>query len=102
MTPGDNSGLVNGNEPATKGDFANLNPKFEQLRSEMSQPHQDLVTRMHESRTTLLNVFCGIAESTEERLNQIEANQAAIRVRLDSLGGRMFEVEKRLHIPLVA
>jgi DNA repair exonuclease SbcCD ATPase subunit len=116
------------NAPATKGDIADVKAELkgdiadvkaelkgdiadvkagltlqnEQLRSEMNHIYNDLVERIADSETKLLKAFYNYAESNQQRLAQIDSDQAAIRNRLGSIESRLLEVEKRLNMPPAA
>lgn len=79
-----------------------LEQGFEQLRSEMNHMYNDLVERMADRETRLLNAFYGFIESNQKRLNEIESNEAALRSRIGTIESRLIEVEKRLNIPPAA
>jgi hypothetical protein len=55
------------NAPATKGDIADLEQKFEQkfeqLRGEMNHGYADLAERISDSETRLLKAFYDFAQS---------------------------------------
>ena len=84
--------MDNGNAPATKQDI-------EQLRSEMTHQYNDLVERMADGETRLLNAFYGYAQSNSKRLTEMEGNEVAIRSRIATIENRLMEVEKRLNMP---
>jgi hypothetical protein len=87
-----NDAMENGNAPATKQDI-------EQLRSEMSHSHDDLIERLTDGETRLLKAFYNFAQSNSKRMTEIEGNEAALRSRLATIEDRLMEVEKRLNIP---
>jgi DNA repair exonuclease SbcCD ATPase subunit len=92
--------------PATKGDLAEVKGELmaqtEQLRSEVNHMCNDLVERIADAETRLLKAFYNFAESNQQRLAQIDGDQAAIRNRLGSIETRLLEVEKRLNMPPAA
>ncbi|MBV8897717.1 MAG: hypothetical protein JO051_14485 [Acidobacteriaceae bacterium] len=55
--------MENGNPPATKQDIERLVQGLAQLRSEMNHMCNDLVERMSDRETRLLNAFYGFVES---------------------------------------
>ena len=94
--------MDNRNAPATKGDFADLEQKFEQLRSEINHTYADLVERMSDGETRLLKAFYSFAESNQKRQEEVETDQSSMRSRLATLEDRLLQVEKRLNIPPAA
>jgi hypothetical protein len=92
--------------PATKGDIADLDQKFEQkfeqLRSEMNHGYSDLAERILDSETRLLKAFYGFAQTNQKRVTEVEDVQAAMRSRLATIEDRLLQVEKRLDLPPAA
>ena len=98
--------MDNGSAPATKQDIQQLRSEMEQLRSEMEQlrsemghQYNDLVERMADGETRLLNAFYGFAQSNNKRISEVEDNETALRSRMATLENRLMEVEKRLNMP---
>ena len=64
------------NAPATKGDFADLEQKFEQkfeqLRNEMNHGYADLAERISDGETRLLKAFYDFVQSNQKRIAEIE------------------------------
>jgi DNA repair exonuclease SbcCD ATPase subunit len=85
-----------------KGDIADVKTQMEQFRAETNHMYNDLVERIADSETRLLKAFYNYAESNQQRLAQIDGDQAAIRNRLGSIETRLLEVEKRLNMPPAA
>ena len=83
---------VNGDEPATKRDI-------EQLRSDQHHIHEDLVERINDSETRVLQAIYAYADAANKRLAQEESATAAVNGRLSNLEGRVMELEKRLNMP---
>jgi hypothetical protein len=98
---------MNGNEPATKADLAELRAEIRNLESrvdgKMDSLEQRLLDKMgnmiHDSETRLLQAFYSFAESNNKRLIQFEANDVMLLSRVSTLETRVMEVEKRLNIP---
>ena len=94
------------NAPATKGDLANLeekfDQKFDQLRAEMNHGYADLAERMHDSETRLLKAFYDFAQSNQRRMTEIETSESSMRSRLATIEDRLLQVEKRLNMPPAA
>jgi hypothetical protein len=112
------------NQPATKGDIADLDLKFEQLRTEtktsfeqfrsetktsfeqlrteMSHNYNDIVERIHDSQTELLKAFYSYAQGNNKRVSELEGNEGAFRSRLATIEDRILEVERRLNMPPAA
>jgi hypothetical protein len=105
------------NAPATKADLAaldarlnerqdilrsDLNERHHMLRSEMQHMHDTLVERMADGETRLLQAFYTFAQTNQQRLGQVEANESAVFARLATLEIRLLEVEKRLNMPPAA
>jgi hypothetical protein len=63
----------NGDQHATKQDLEQLRSEVEQLRSEANHVHDDLVERIADSETRLLQAFYSFADTNNKRLNQDEA-----------------------------
>jgi hypothetical protein len=57
---------------------------------------------LEEFENRLFTAFRSIAESDQKRMTTIEADQAAVRSRLATIGDRLLNVEKRLNIPPAA
>ena len=87
------------NAPATKGD---LRGAVDQLRAEMNHQYNDLVERIADSETKLLQAFYSFAESNQQRIALVEGNTTAVIARLATLETRLLEVETRLNIPPAA
>jgi hypothetical protein len=79
-------------KPATKQDI-------EMLRSEMQHMFDNLVERMADTETRLLQAFYGFADSINKRVLQREMNDALYLARFGTIENRLLEVEKRLHMP---
>ena len=80
------------NAPATKGDI-------QQLRGEMSHQYNDLVERISDTETKLLQAFYTYAESNQKRMTAIEMESAGLKSRVSTIEERLTEVEKRLNMP---
>jgi predicted nucleic acid-binding Zn-ribbon protein len=80
------------NAPATKGDI-------QQLRTEMNHQYNDLVERISDSETKLLQAFYTYAESNQKRVASIEMESAGLKSRLSTIEDRLTGVEKRLNMP---
>ena len=104
---------MNGNEPATKADLAavkadlaaveeRLNGTIEQLRGEVNHGYRDLVERISDSETRVLNAIYDLAKTGNKRMAHIEGDNAALNSRLANLEDRLLEVEKRLNLPPAA
>jgi len=63
---------MNGKSPATKHDLEELRSEvkqdLEQLRSELNHVHEDLVERISDRETRLLQAFYSFADSNNKRL----------------------------------
>jgi hypothetical protein len=79
-------------KPATKQDI-------EMLRSEMQHMFDNLLERMADTETRLLQAFYGFADSISKRVLQREMNDALYLARFGTIESRLLEVEKRLHMP---
>jgi hypothetical protein len=87
--------MENGDAPATKRDI-------EQLRSEFHHEFDDLKETFRDVQTELLKAFYSFAESTQQRLGQVEVSNQALVARLATVENRLLEVEKRLNLPPAA
>jgi hypothetical protein len=94
---------MNGNEPATKQDLADLDKRFhadiEQLRSEMNHGYRDLLERIDDVGTRMLTAFYNVAETHGKRLMDVENTDSALRSRLSTVENRLLEIERRLNLP---
>jgi hypothetical protein len=94
------------NAPATRQDLGaatqRLDEKIEQLRSEMNHGYRDLVERINDSETHVLQAFYSFAESNEKRMLQTEANVVVFLSRMATFESRLLAVEKRLNMPPAA
>jgi len=105
---------MNGDLPATKHDLEQLHSEvkqdlaqhrsevkqdLEQLRTEANHMHDDLVERISDCETRLLQAFYSFADTNNKRLVQGEAATALVISRIITLEDRVLELEKRLNIP---
>jgi hypothetical protein len=101
------------NAPATKGDIADLEQKFEQkfeqvrgeidqLRGEVNHGYADLAERISDTETRLLKAFYDFAQSHQKRMTEIELSETSMRSRLDTIEDRVLQIEKRLNMPPAA
>jgi hypothetical protein len=79
-----------------------LRGAVDQLRAEMNHQYNDLVERIADSETKLLQAFYSFAESNLQRIALVEGNTTAVIARLATLETRLLEVEKRLNMPPAA
>jgi hypothetical protein len=108
---------MNGNEPATKADLdstraalkadldatrAELKGDIDQLRSEVNHGYRDLVERMADGETRILNAIYDLAKTGNKRMTHIEGDNAALNNRIATIEDRLLEVEKRLNLPPAA
>ncbi len=86
------------NAPATKGDIAELEQKFEekfdQLRGEMNHGYADLAERISDSEGRLLKAFYDFAQSNQKRTSEVEFDQGSMRSRLATIEDRLLQVSK--------
>lgn len=113
--------MENGNAPATKHDLEQVRSEIKlvraevkqdigqlrsqdiaQLRAEMSHQYNDLVERITDSETKLLKAFCSFARTSNQRMVELEGNDAGLRQRISTIEDRLLEVEKRLNMPPAA
>jgi hypothetical protein len=59
--------MENENGHATKQDISQLRSEISQFRSEMNHFHQDLLQRIADRETRLLNAFYAFTESNQKR-----------------------------------
>lgn len=105
------------NAPATRGDLVDLETRLterleqserrlteqqEMLRAESNHSYHDIIERISDSETRLLKAFYTYAQATNQRVTELEGNEAAIRSRLATLEDRILEVERRLNMPPAA
>jgi hypothetical protein len=88
---------------ATKGDIqelrAELKDDIQQLRSEMNHQYNDVVERIADNETKLLQAFYTYAESNQKRVAAVEVESAGLKNRLSTIEERLTDVEKRLNMP---
>ena len=65
----------------------------------MSHQYDDLVERIADSETKLLQAFYTYAESNQKRVASIEMESAGLKSRLSTIEDRLTDVEKRLNMP---
>jgi hypothetical protein len=82
--------------------FAGLELKLEQITAEANHRYDDLVERMSDGETRLLNAFYAFAQSNQKRMVEMEGNEMALRSRMGTFESRLLEVERRLNIPPAA
>jgi hypothetical protein len=73
------------NAPATKGDIADSEDR--------------VMERLRDIETKLLQAFYGYAKSNDQRVLEVEGNEAVLRSRLATLENRLTDVEHRLNMP---
>jgi len=78
------------------------NERHDMLRAEMHHMHDDLVERINDKETKLLQAFYSYTESNQKRLAGVETEGASLKSRLSSLEDRIIELEKRLNMPPAA
>jgi hypothetical protein len=70
--------MENGEAPATKQDIVGLRSELkqdiDQLRSEMGHIHDDLIERITDGETRLLNAFYGFVQSNNKRIAEVDGN----------------------------
>jgi len=76
-----------------------LKQDIDMVRSEMQHVYDNLVERIADSETRLLQAFYSYAESNNKRMIQVEGNSAAFLNRIGALESRILEIEKRLNMP---
>ena len=90
------------NAPATKSDIQQLRTEtkgdIQQLRTEMNHQYNDLVERIADTETKLLQAFYTYAESNQKRVAAIEMESAGLKSRLSTIEERLTGVEKRLNM----
>ena|ERR1700733_7527307 len=79
-----------------------LTEQQEMLRAESNHSYHDIIERISDSETRLLKAFYTYAQATNQRVTELEGNEAAIRSRLATLEDRILEVERRLNMPPAA
>jgi hypothetical protein len=84
--------MENVNEPATKQDIA-------MLRTEMQHLHDELLERLDNRETNLLQAFYAFAKSNQERLTQTERDATAIKDRLATIEERLMDLERKVNFP---
>ena|SRR5258708_21770578 len=95
--------MDNRDAPATKGDLAALKGDLEDFRVEVNTRFEQFEHRMasllEEMQGHILTSIYRLAESSQQRLSQAEANQSSFNVRLGTLEQRLTELEKRFGLP---
>ena len=104
-------------KPATKQDIAMLRGEMKEqvgmlrsemkeqvamLRGEMQHMHDELLERLDDRETKLLQAFYSYAESNQKRISAVEEENAALKSRLATIENRLTEVERRLNMPPAA
>jgi predicted nucleic acid-binding Zn-ribbon protein len=94
------------NAPATKGDIEDLRQEFVDFKVEVNTRFEQFEHRMEQHLSDMegriLTSIYRLAESTQQRVTQVEGNQGAFNARLATLETRLLEVEKRLNMPPTA
>ena len=116
------------NAPATKGDIEDLRSEMKEqiatvrsemqesaamlrsemqesaamLRSEMQHIQDELVERISDAETRLLDAFYSFAKTNQARQSAMDQETAALKERLAILEGRVTDVERRLNTPPTA
>src|SRR3954454_9503053 len=94
------------NAPATKGDIEDLRSEMKEqiamIRSEMQHTHDELVERISDAETRLLDAFYSFAKTNQARQTAAEQETAGLKERLAILESRVTDVERRLNTPPTA
>lgn len=99
--------MNNGHEPATKADLeelreelrADLKENVAMLRSEFQHGFDDLKETLRDTQTELLKAFYSFATTNQQRLTQLEGNEAAVVARLGTLEARVTDLERKINFP---
>jgi hypothetical protein len=84
--------MDDGHEPATKAD----------LKLGLAELEDRLTAVIRDTETKLLTAFYDFAKANQQRLSQLEGNDAALARRISGIEDRLLEVEKRLNMPPAA
>ncbi len=63
----------------------------------MNHQYRDLVERITDSDTKLLKVFYNFGLTNNQRMTELEGNDAGLRQRIGTIEVRLLEVERRLN-----
>ena len=74
--------------PATKGDLLELK--------------DELIEAIRDNQTEILRSIYGFTQTVQNRFQEMDQTEAALKRRLTTLEGRLLEIEKRLNIPPAA
>jgi hypothetical protein len=99
------------NAPATKGDLLDAKDELRaemksmedrlksEIRTEMKSMEDRMVETFRDVQTELLKAFYSFTESNQQRVTQVEGNQAALIARVGTLEARVTELERRVKFP---
>ena len=81
--------MPNGNDPATKQDVVDA----------IKASEDRLIETMRDIQTELLKAFYSFTTSNQQRLTQLEGNEAAVIARLGTLEARVTDLERKINFP---
>ena len=92
------------NAPATRGDIEDLrtemNEKIDMVRAEGNHNYHDLVERIDDGQTKLLNAFYGFIQSIRERFKAEDDMEAGLKKRLTLVEERLMDLERKVNFPI--
>ncbi len=81
--------------PATKGDISDL-------RAEMKTLEGRLIEAIRDNQTEILKGIYGFTQTVQNRFQEMDQMESALKKRMTTLEGRLLEIEKRLNMPPAA
>lgn len=103
--------MENGDQPATKADLQDATERLRsefrraveesaaQLRSEFQHGFDDLKETFRDGQTELLKALYNFGTSIQQRMRQLEGDEAAIMSRLSTLEDRVIQLERKVNFP---
>jgi len=85
-----------------KADVGTLKADVGALKADMEELRDGLQERIQDAETKLLTAFYDFAKAHQQRISQLEGNDATLTRRVAGIEDRLLEVEKRLNMPPAA
>ena len=90
---------VDGLQTKVDGVSMELNEKIEILRGEVNHNYHDLVERIDDGQTKLLNAFYGFIQSIRERFKAEDDMESGLKKRLTLVEERLTDLERKVSFP---